>query len=337
MNATYWIKEIIETLGVCVMIGCAYIAYFSLSEYPTQKRKGYGIAYCIMTIIYGILAMVFSWQNDNWPLPISLFEFLMFLWIVGSVFCMIESKTNNKSNQINSKTEIEQSSAKLHDNESSKKNPKVLKKRIGALFLIVGVVVGSVFLNSRFHFLSTTPSAATDNWDSKTLNSEITEPMVTNNYVLLSTLTESSLFKNMDLMVPEQTVIPSKEEIGNTYSGLYSDTIVASLINTDIIIQDYDIEVTDEINLEDFREQIVYSLKNSRPDISFDTDRTLITDNLEIPVIEFSTEYDNRVTYSFIALVDVNGKFVTIAVNSGNDLSDARHFFDSLLSNMVIK
>jgi hypothetical protein len=60
-------------------------------------------------------------------------------------------------------------------------------------------------------------------------------------------------------------------------------------------------------------------------------------DNLEIPTIEFSAAYDGREIYSFIALINVNGQLVTVAVNSGDYWPDASLFFNTLLENMVLK
>ena len=57
----------------------------------------------------------------------------------------------------------------------------------------------------------------------------------------------------------------------------------------------------------------------------------------KINTTKIGTDYENRVTYSFIALVNLNGNFVTIAVNSAEHLLYATQFFETLLNNMVIK
>ena len=188
------------------------------------------------------------------------------------------------------------------------------KSKVIATILMIGIIVISLFINLA---------------DDNTID--------TSDYVLLSSLTSSPLWEDVDLLVPKDTYIPSREEVSKTYSGLYSDTIIASLVNTDIIIQTYGIAITDDINLDSFKEQIVSGLSASRPEIVFNTSRVIEKGNLKIPTIEFLTVYDDHEIYSFIALVNVNGQFVTVTVNSGDYWEDASSFFNTLLENMVLK
>ena len=214
---------------------------------------------------------------------------------------------------------------------------KEIKKVITVIILIIGIVVCIMFLNSKFKFLPRQVTFNIGNYYINISNTEEIGVIDTSDYIMLSSLVDSPLLENMDLLVPKSTFIPNEEEVGRTYSGLYSDSVIASMTNTDIIIQNYGIEITEEMNLVDFREQIVSSLRQSRPDIEFDTSRTIKKDDLEIPIIEFSTKNGGHVTYSFIALVNLNGNFVTIAVNSAEHLLYATQFFETLLNNMVIK
>lgn len=214
---------------------------------------------------------------------------------------------------------------------------KEVKRIVIAVTLIIIAMYCLLFLNSKFNFLPRQITFTIGNYYINIYSQEDMEPDTISEYLLLSTLVTSPLFDNIDLLVPNNTFIPNEEEISRTYNGLYSDSVVASMTNADIIIQNYGIDITGEKNLSDFREQIVVNLRKSRPDIDFNTSRTFKKGNMEIPIIEFSTTHENHATHSFVALVNVNGTFVTVAVNSADSFLQARHFFDTLLSNMVIK
>ncbi len=215
---------------------------------------------------------------------------------------------------------------------------KILIRSIITIILVLSAVIWILFLNSHIKFLPDKITVAVDDFCYKLFNKEDNvETVDTSDYVLLSTLSDSSVLENIDLYVPNDTYIPSEEEISKTYSGLYSDSIVAVFTNYDIIIQNYGIDVTDALKLIDFREQVVSSLKSNRPDIKLDASFTMPKGDMEIPIIELSTTYEDRITYSFIALVNVNGKFVTISVNSADYYFDASQFFSTLIYNMVIK
>ena len=220
------------------------------------------------------------------------------------------------------------------NNTITKKKTSIILKIISSLFLALIVILGAGILG----FVSGMPKITIGDFRINIGKDVETESIDTSNYLLLSTIIDSPLLKNIDLMVPNDTFLPTEEEIRKTYSNLSDNSIVASTTNADIIIQNYDIEFTKDITLMDFRNYVVSSLKESRPDIDFDTSRTIKReDSLEIPVIEFSTEHQNRVTYSFIALLNINEKFFTITVHNMNELLYAREFFDSLLCNMIFK
>lgn len=215
---------------------------------------------------------------------------------------------------------------------------KIILRIAIIIFLISSAAVWVLFLNSQLGFLPDEITVAVDDFCYKLFNKDDDIGAIdTSDYVLLSTLSDASLLDNMDLYVPNDTYIPSAKEINKTYSGLYSDSIVAAFTNYDIIIQDYGIKITKDLKLTDFRDQVVANLKKNRPDIVFDTSFTTTNGDMEIPVIEFSTTHKERVTNSFIALVDIKGKFVTISVNSADYYFDASQFFSTLIYNMVIK
>ena len=215
---------------------------------------------------------------------------------------------------------------------------KVILRTLVVIALVVSAISWVLFLNSHLEFLPDKITVAVDDFCYKLFNKEDDIGTIdTSDYVLLSTLLDSPLLEKMDLSVPNDTYIPSEEEISKTYSGLYSDSIVATRANYDIIIQNYGIEIAAEIELTEFREKLVRSLQTSRPDISFDTSHTIKKGDLEIPVVEFSTEYEGRSTHSFIALVDVDGNLITVAMNSTDPYVNAVQFFNTLIDNMVIK
>lgn len=215
---------------------------------------------------------------------------------------------------------------------------KIITRSVITIVLILGAVIWILFLNSLFGFLPKGITDAVDNFSYKLFNkNDDIGTIDTSDYVLLSSISDSSLLKNMDLSVPKDTYIPSQEEIEKVYKGLYSDSIIASYSNYDIIIQKYGIKTNGDFNLEDFRTQVVSTFKESYPNTNFDTSRSVSTNGIDVPTIEFSIESEERVTYSYIAFVEVDNKLITIAVNSVDTLFDSSQFFNALLKNMVIK
>lgn len=215
---------------------------------------------------------------------------------------------------------------------------KIITRSVIAIILLLSTAIWILFLNSLFGFLPKGITDAVDNFSYKLFNKDDDIGTTdTSDYVLLSSLSDSPLLENMDLSVPKDTYIPSQEEIDRVYKGLYADSIIASCPNYDIIVQNYGIDVTADLKLTDFRKQVVSNLEKNRPDIVFDTNFTITKGDMEIPTIEFSTTYEERDTYSFVALVDVNGKLVSISVNSADYYFDASQFFNVLLKTMVIK
>lgn len=210
-----------------------------------------------------------------------------------------------------------------------------VKRIFFSIIFIMCMVSWILFLNSKLDFLPQEITIAVDNLFSEA--EDETMPIDISEYIFLSTLSNSPIFKNMDLLVPDETCMPSEEEIATIYSGLYSDSVVASFTNYDIILQNYGIEITDDINLKNFRDQIVLTLNQNRPNISFDTSRSITIDDLEVPVIEFFTKNGEQITYSFIALVNVDGELLTIAVNSVDTYINSYHFFNTLIGTMIIK
>ena len=206
------------------------------------------------------------------------------------------------------------------------------------IILILGVVGWVLFFNAKLDFLPLDITIAIDDICYKIFYNDLEkEDTSTSEYILLSTISESNLFESIDLLVPQDTYIPNKEEIQKNYSGIYSDSIVASFTNTDIIIQNYGISITEDMNIIIFRDQIVDVLKNNRPDISYDASHHIKKDGINIPTIEFSTEHNGRITYSYIAVLNVNEELVTITVNSMNYLFDSSRFFHQLITNMIVK
>ena len=213
---------------------------------------------------------------------------------------------------------------------------KIITRSIIALFLIVSCGIWILFLNIYAGFLPDEITFAVDDFCYNLFGKEGIESVDTSDYVWLSTLSDSSLLKSIDLFVPNDTYIPTKAEIDKTYSGLFADSVVAALPNYDIIVQNYGVETTADLTLTDFREHVVSDLEKIYPEIHFDTSNVIKKGDKEIPVIEFSTSHEDRVTYSFVALVDVNGKLVTVSVNSADYYFDAGQFFSELISNLVV-
>lgn len=215
---------------------------------------------------------------------------------------------------------------------------KIITRSVITIVLILGAVIWILFLNSHFGFLPEEVTATVDDFCYKIFNKEDDIGNIdTSDYVLLSSLSDSSLLENMDLSVPKDTYIPSQEEIEKVYKGLYSDSIIASCSNYDIIIQNYGIETSGDFELEDFRTQVASAFQKSYPSTNFDVSHSVFTNGIEVPIIEFSMENDERVTYSYIAFVEINNKLITIAVNSVDTLFDSNRFFNTLLKNMIIK
>lgn len=215
---------------------------------------------------------------------------------------------------------------------------KSKKKIYRIIVLIIAAIVCLLLLNSKYEFLPQQVTDTVNELYSRIFNKSEAETVDTSDFVFLSTLTDSPLFDKMDLLVPSTIYIPTKDEVDEVYSGLYADanTIIASLEDTDIIVQGYGIDLSDEMDLIDFREQVVAQLSLSRPDIEFDASRIVQNGKVEIPIIEFSTEYEEGTVYSMIAFISIKGEFITLAVNSEAELSDVHLFFDTLLKNIMI-
>lgn len=217
-----------------------------------------------------------------------------------------------------------------------------MRKKFGSILLVLLALVSSVIwileLNSKYDFLPEKFSEAVDEFYYSLYNKDENAGEYGNyEYVLLSSISDVEVLEQIDLLVPDDTYIPSEDEISKTYSGLYSDSLIATRANYDIIIQDYDIEISDSMNLNDFRSQIVLGLQKNRPNVSFDISRSINKGDKEIPIIEFSTENETHIIYSFIAIIDANGELVTITLNSADPYINAVEFFETLINNMEIK
>ena len=201
--------------------------------------------------------------------------------------------------------------------------------------LVIGILLGLLYVNSRIAFLPPQITMAADGV--AVMISDWYNSYKLDGYVLLSTLTDSYLFEELDFYVPSDTYIPTKEEVIQIYSGVYSDSIIASVTNADIIIQDYGVAIDDRTDIMEFGNQIIENLRAIRPDVSFAMGRAIKNGKIEIPVIEYSIEFEEQTTFSFIALVNADGRFVTVTVNSNDDLSGSKDFFRTLIKTMEIK
>lgn len=97
---------------------------------------------------------------------------------------------------------------------------KTIIRSVIAITLLFGAVLWILFLNSHFGFLPEEVTATVDDFCYKIFNKEDDIRNIdTSDYVLLSSLSNSSLLENMDLSVPKDTYIPSQEEIYKVDKG----------------------------------------------------------------------------------------------------------------------
>ena len=214
---------------------------------------------------------------------------------------------------------------------------RIITRSVTAIILLLSAVIGILSLNSRFGFLPQEITAAVDDfcYEFFSKEDEIGE-LDTSDYVMLSSLSDSPLLELVDLSVPNDTCIPTSNEIAQVYRGLYAadSSLVAAFTNYDIIVQKY--EVAKDSEPEDFKNSALAAFEAKHPEVTFDADRTISTNGVKAPTIEFSLENDGETIYSYIGFIKSRDAILTVSVNSVDTLFDSSRFFSALLTNMII-
>ena len=213
---------------------------------------------------------------------------------------------------------------------------KIIKILVTVIVVTVLAAPTVLFSGYKLDLLPPKLTAAVDAF-CNTLFAEEKEAEQKNDSIPLSTLTESPLLENFELLVPKNAYIPSAEEIKAAYSGLYADSVVVTFTNYDIILQEYGIELSSSVNFENFCDSIIINTKEKLPNIVFDTTSTFKKGELDIPTVELFIERETKTSYSFMAFLNINGKFFTLTLNSADPYVNTALFFEELLNGMTIK